>query len=80
MLTIVLITILFFIALRILRVLIYNSFILINSYKSRKAYLGIEGPTVEKFGGKVELVEDVEGISTSEIIGKILRMRDEKKS
>ena|SRR3989344_6857434 len=48
--------------------------------KSRKAYLGIEGPTVEKFGGKVELVEDVEGISTSEIIGKILRMRDEKKS
>ena len=45
--------------------------------KSKSGYKGIEGPTVEKYG-KVVLIGDIEGISTTEIINKILEI--EKKN
>jgi rfaE bifunctional protein nucleotidyltransferase chain/domain len=39
--------------------------------KSRKGYLGIEGDVVREGGGKVVLVDDIPGLSTSDIVKKI---------
>lgn len=41
--------------------------------KSKSGYKGIEGSTVEKYG-KVVLIEDFPGISTSALIDKILKI------
>jgi len=43
--------------------------------KSKSGYKGIEGPTVEKYG-KVILIEDVAGISTTDIINRILEIEN----
>jgi len=40
--------------------------------KSRSGYKGIEGPIVEDCGGKIVLTDDIPGISTSQIINKII--------
>ena len=42
--------------------------------KSKTGYLGIEGPTVESNGGKIILIEDFLGISTTKIIDKIIKV------
>jgi bifunctional ADP-heptose synthase (sugar kinase/adenylyltransferase) len=39
--------------------------------KSKSGYKGFEGPVLEKYGGELFLLEDIEGISTSKIIEKI---------
>lgn len=39
--------------------------------KSRTGYKGIEGETIAKYGGRVELIDDIPGISTTYIIQKI---------
>ncbi|MBS3143157.1 adenylyltransferase/cytidyltransferase family protein [Candidatus Woesearchaeota archaeon] len=36
--------------------------------KSKTGYKGIEGPTVEKNGGKIVLIDDMPGISTTRIL------------
>ena len=39
--------------------------------KSKSGYKGFEEPILEKYGGKLFLLEDIKGISTSKIIKKI---------
>jgi D-beta-D-heptose 7-phosphate kinase/D-beta-D-heptose 1-phosphate adenosyltransferase len=41
--------------------------------KSKTGFKGIEREVVESSGGKIILVEDIAGISTSEIIAKIIK-------
>lgn len=44
--------------------------------KSKAGFTGIEKETVEKHGGKIILIEDIPGISTSQIIKKIRALPD----
>jgi D-beta-D-heptose 7-phosphate kinase/D-beta-D-heptose 1-phosphate adenosyltransferase len=46
--------------------------------KSESGYKGIEGPIVEKYGGKVITYPDIPGISTTEIINRILELEKKK--
>lgn len=41
--------------------------------KSRKGYDGSDGTVVERYGGKIILVDDLEGMSTSLIIADIIK-------
>ena len=42
--------------------------------KSKMGFKGVETETVEKNGGKIELIEDIPGLSTTNIIKKILEV------
>ena len=42
--------------------------------KSRSGYKGVERAAVEGHGGRIELIEDIPGISTTRIIARILEL------
>jgi glycerol-3-phosphate cytidylyltransferase len=47
--------------------------------KSKSGFKGIETEIVESNGGKIELIDDIPGISTTDIIKKIIEVEKNKK-
>jgi len=47
--------------------------------KSKSGYKGIEKEVVEKYGGEIRLIDDVAGLSTTDIVKKIIEIENSEK-